>query len=252
MPICTRREARTRPAVDGDRAHVCDPGEMIEAVIFDLDGVLIDSEQVWASAREQLVRERGGTWRSDAVRAMMGMSSPEWARYMHERLGLAMAPEQIAREVVQRLEGLYRERLPLIPGAREAVASLANRWRLGLASSANRPIIELVLELADMRRLFAVTVSAEEVARGKPAPDVYLEVARRLGHAPSHCAAVEDSTNGLRAAKAAGMLLVALPNHDFPPTDDALALADAVIESLDELRPELVERVAGSDHTPPA
>src|ERR1700736_3598058 len=129
---------------------------MIEAVIFDLDGVLVDSEEVWASAREQLVREQGGAWRGDSVRAMMGMSSPEWSSYMHEELGVPMAPEQIAREVVQRLERLYRERLPLIPGARDAVASLTNRWQLGLASSANGPIIELVLELADMRSLFAV------------------------------------------------------------------------------------------------
>jgi HAD superfamily hydrolase (TIGR01509 family) len=214
---------------------------MLEAVIFDLDGVLIDSEAVWGAAREQLVRERGGSWRPEAVRDMMGMSSPEWSRYIHDRLGVAMAPAQIAREVVQRLERLYRERLPLIAGAREAVEALASRWRLGLASSANRPIIELVLELADMRRLFAVTVSAEEVARGKPSPDVYLEAARRLGAAPSRCAAVEDSTNGLRAASAAGMLVIAIPNRDFPPTADALELADAVIGDLDRLRPELVE-----------
>jgi len=222
---------------------------MIEAVIFDLDGVLIDSERVWASAREQLVRERGGTWHSDAVRAMMGMSSPEWSRYMHQELGLAMAPEQIAHEVVRRLERIYRERLPLMPGAHDAVASLASRWRLGLASSANRPIIELVLELADMRALFAATVSAEEVSRGKPAPEVYLEAARRLGAAPSRCAAIEDSTNGLRAADAAGMVLIALPNPDFPPAGDALCLADAIIESLDELRPELVDRTARSDRS---
>jgi HAD superfamily hydrolase (TIGR01509 family) len=214
---------------------------MIEAVIFDLDGVLIDSEGVWGAAREELVRERGGSWRPEAVREMMGMSSPEWSRYIHDQLGVAVAPAQIAREVVQRLERLYRRRLPLIGGAREAVAALASRWRLGLASSANRPIIELVLELADMRRLFAVTVSAEEVARGKPAPDVYLEAARRLGAEPALCAAVEDSTNGLRAASAAGMLVIAIPNHDFPPTEDALGLADVVIEELDELRPQLVE-----------
>jgi HAD superfamily hydrolase (TIGR01509 family) len=220
---------------------------MIEAVIFDLDGVLIDSEQVWALARERVVRERGGAWRSDAVRAMMGMSSPEWSRYMNEQLGVAMAPEQIAGEVVQRLERLYRERLPLIPGARDAVASLANHWQLGLASSANRPIIELVLDLADMSQLFAVTVSSEEVARGKPAPDVYLETAGRLGTEPSRCAAIEDSTNGLRAAHAAGMLLIVLPNHDFPPTDDALRLADVIIESLDELRPDLVDALAMSE-----
>ena len=218
---------------------------MLEAVIFDLDGVLIDSERVWASAGEQLVRERGGAWRGDAARAMMGMSSPEWSRFMHEELGVAMTPEQIAREVGRRVEELYRERLPLMPGARETVARLAKRWRLGLASSANRQIIELVLELADMRGLFAATASSEEVARGKPSPEVYLEAALRVGAEPSRCAAVEDSTNGLLAASAAGMLLVvALPNRGFPPTDAALGLADVVIESLEELYPEL-DRLTG-------
>jgi HAD superfamily hydrolase (TIGR01509 family) len=217
---------------------------MIEAVIFDLDGVLIDSEQAWASAREQLVRERGGTWRSDATQAMMGMSSPEWSRYMRDTLGVDMRPEDIAAEVVRRLEDRYRERLPLISGAREAVAGLAARWKLGLASSANRSVIELVLDLAGMRERFVATVSAEEVAHGKPAPDVYLEAARRIGVPPHRCAAVEDATNGLRAAAAAGMVLIAIPNLQFPPTEQALDLADVVIGSLEELRPELVQRLA--------
>lgn len=216
---------------------------MIEAVIFDLDGVLIDSERVWNSAREQLVRERGGTWHEQATREMMGMSAPEWSRYMHENLGVDMESEQIVAEVVRRMEALYRERLPLIPGAREAVAALASHWRLGIASSANRRLIELVLDLAGMRGRFAVTVSAEEVAHGKPAPDVYLEAAERLGAMPGRCAAVEDSTNGLRAAASAGMLVVAVPNREFPPTAEALALAEVVIGSLEELRPELLQHL---------
>jgi HAD superfamily hydrolase (TIGR01509 family) len=209
--------------------------------VFDLDGVLLDSEAVWATAREQLVREHGGAWRDDAARAMQGMSSLEWSRYMHEELGLEMPPDEISGAVVERLERLYRERLPLIPGAREAVASLAGRWPLGLASSANRPIIDLVLDLAGMRDSFAATVSSEEVERGKPAPDVYLEAARRLGVGAERCAAVEDSSNGLRSAAAARMTVVAVPNREFPPADDALRLAAIVIQSLDGLRPELLE-----------
>jgi HAD superfamily hydrolase (TIGR01509 family) len=218
---------------------------MIEAVVFDLDGVLIDSEAVWAAAREQLVRERGGVWRADAARAMQGMSSPEWSRYMHDELGLELPPAEISAAVVERLERLYRERLPLIPGAREAVASLAGRWPLGLASSANRPIIDLVLELAGLRDSFAATVSSEEVERGKPAPDVYLEAARRLVVKAERCAAVEDSSNGLRSAAAAGMTVVAVPNREFPPAGDALGQAAVVIDSLDRLRPELLERLDG-------
>lgn len=218
---------------------------MIDAVVFDLDGVLVDSEPVWSAAREQLVRERGGTWRADATRAMMGMSSLEWSRYMHDELGVDLPPDAISRAVVERMAGLYRERLPLIPGAREAVVSVAERWRLGLASSANRELIDLVLELAELRPFFEVTVSSEQVPHGKPAPDVYLEVARRLGVRPARCAAVEDSSNGLRSAAAAGLVVVAVPNREFPPAQDALALATVVLGSLDGLRPGLLQGLGG-------
>jgi HAD superfamily hydrolase (TIGR01509 family) len=217
---------------------------MISAVIFDLDGVLVDSEQVWSTAREQVAREHGGAWREEATREMQGMSAPEWSRYMHSELGVVLAPTEISSEVVGRLEALYRERLPLLPGAREALASLAGRWTLGLASSANRAIIELVLELAGFGELFEATVSAEEVAHGKPAPDVYLEAARRLGVDAARCAAIEDSTNGLVAAAAAGMVVIAYPNREFPPSQEALGLADRAIASLEELRPGLVEALA--------
>jgi HAD superfamily hydrolase (TIGR01509 family) len=213
---------------------------VIEAVVFDLDGVLIDSEQVWDAAREQLVRERGGRWHERAQRDMMGMSSNEWSRYMHDELGLPEPPEEINEEVVQRMSDLYRERLPLLPGAREAVGRLAARWPLGLASSSNRPIIGLVLELAGLTDSFQVTVSSEEVGRGKPSPDVYLEVTRRLGVEPESCAAIEDSHNGIRSAHAAGMVVVAIPNRTFPPDEEALALADCVLESLAELTVDAV------------
>jgi HAD superfamily hydrolase (TIGR01509 family) len=210
------------------------------AVIFDLDGVLIDSETVWSNARRELVEESGGTWRADAPRAMMGMSSVEWSRYMREELGVPLSAEVISRAVVERLERLYRERLPLLPGARETVMSLACRWPLALASSANRPIIALVLELADLGRYFTATVSSEEVAHGKPAPDVYLEAARRISWEPVRCAAVEDSANGLRAAASAGMKIIAIPNPHFPPGDDVLATADVVLPSIEALTPSVV------------
>ena len=214
---------------------------MIEAVIFDLDGVLLDSEQVWDEAREQLAKERGGRWNENAQRDMMGMSSLEWSRYMHEVIGLPEPPEEISREVVERMAKLYREHLPVVPGAREAVERLAARWPLGLASSSNRELIDLALELLGVKHLFKATVSSEEVARGKPAPDVYLEAARRLGVAPTHAAAIEDSENGIRAAKAAGIRVIAIPNRHFPPAEDALTQADVLLRSLHELSPEVVE-----------
>jgi HAD superfamily hydrolase (TIGR01509 family) len=213
---------------------------VIEAVIFDLDGVLLDSEQVWDEAREQLATERGGRWHEHSQRDMMGMSSPEWSRYMHEVIGLREPPEEINTEVVERLAKLYREHLPVMPGARAAVERLAARWPLGLASSSNRELIDLALELLGVAHLFKAAVSSEEVPRGKPAPDVYLEAARRLGVAPAHAAAIEDSENGIRAAKAAGMRVIAIPNPHFPPAEDALAQADVLLRSLEELTPQVV------------
>jgi HAD superfamily hydrolase (TIGR01509 family) len=214
---------------------------VIEAVIYDLDGVLLDSEQVWDEAREQLAKERGGRWHGNAQRDMMGMSSLEWSRYMHDVIGLPEPPEEISREVVERMAKLYREHLPVIPGAREAVERLAARWPLGLASSSNRELIDLALELLGVQHLFKATVSSEEVTRGKPAPDVYLEAARRLGGEPTHAAAIEDSENGIRAAKAAGMRVIAIPNQQFPPAEDALTQTAVLLRSLEELTPEVVE-----------
>jgi HAD superfamily hydrolase (TIGR01509 family) len=213
---------------------------VIEAVVFDMDGVVVDSEQVWDDVREQLAKERGGRWHDRAQADMMGMSSPEWSRYMHERIGLAEPPEEINDEVVSRMLERYRGELPLIDGAVDAVRRLASDFRLAIASSSNRPLIEAVLETAGIAGEFDVTVSSEEVARGKPAPDVYLEAARRLGVAPERCAAVEDSSNGLRSAHAAGMRVLAIPNAHYPPAPDALAHADAVVASPAELTAELV------------
>jgi HAD superfamily hydrolase (TIGR01509 family) len=218
-----------------------------DAVIFDLDGVLLDSEQLWNVAKQQVTEEMGGSWRDDAPHAMIGMSSPEWSSYMRDELAVPLASDQINREVVTRMERLYRERLPLLPGAVEAVRALAARWPLGLASSSNREIIDLAIEAAGLADAFAATVSSEEVARGKPAPDVYLEAARLLDADPRRCVAVEDSSNGMRAAAAAGMTLIAVPNEHYPPDADALALAAATVTIPGEITPALVERVAPGD-----
>jgi HAD superfamily hydrolase (TIGR01509 family) len=214
--------------------------EPIEAVVFDMDGVIVDSEQVWDDVREQLARERGGRWHERAQADMMGMSSPEWSRYMHDVIGLPESPQQINDEVVRRMLERYAERTPLIDGAAAAVDRLAREFRLGVASSSNRPLIASVLEHAGIADRFDAVVSSEEVAGGKPAPDVYLEAMRRLGVAPDRAAAIEDSSNGIRAAHAAGMRVLALPNAHYPPADDALALADVIVSSPAELTPELV------------
>ena len=212
--------------------------------MFDLDGVLVDSEQLWNEAKHELVVQTGGNWREDAPRAMMGMSSLEWSAYLHDELGVPLPVDEINGQVVARIERMYREQLPLLPGAVEAVRSLGARWPLGLASSSNREIIDFVLGLAGLRDAFEATVSSEEVARGKQAPDVSLEAARRVGVAPERCVALEDSSNGLRAAVAAGMTVIAVPNPHYPPDEDALALAAARVEVVGEVTPELLERAS--------
>jgi HAD superfamily hydrolase (TIGR01509 family) len=213
----------------------------IDAVVFDNDNVLIDSEELWAEAREGITREHGGRWRDTAQQEMMGMSSHEWSRWLRDELGVQLEPEEISRAVVERLDAVYRQHLRLMPGAAATVERMAARWPLALASSSNMPLIELALELTGLRRHFRAVVSSEEVARGKPAPDVYLEAARRLGVAPERCAAVEDSTNGLLSAHAAGMRVIAVPDPRYPPEPEALALADVKLNSLEELTPEVVE-----------
>jgi HAD superfamily hydrolase (TIGR01509 family) len=213
---------------------------MVDAVVFDLDGLLLESEQVWSAAKRELTAECGGRWTGEAERAMLGMSSPEWTAYMRAELGVELEPEAISADVVARVERAYAAQLPLLPGADEAVHALADVWPLGLASSSNREVIDLVLRRAGWASRFTVTVSSEEVARGKPAPDVYLEAVRRLGVAPQSAVAFEDSSAGLRSAAAAGLAVIAVPNEGYPPDDAALGAAAIVLDSLRDLTPETV------------
>jgi HAD superfamily hydrolase (TIGR01509 family) len=208
---------------------------LTEAVVFDLDGVLLQSEEVWDAVRERYVRERGGRYDEEVQRAMMGMSAPEWSRYLHEEAAVPDAPDAINQDVVAGMLAAYRRELPLLPGAVDAVRRAAAAFPLALASSSNREVFEEVLALAGIADCFRATVSSEEVAHGKPAPDVYLEAARRLGVAAGLCAAVEDSHAGIRSAKSAGMRVVAIPNATYPPDEETLELADAVVPSLDDL-----------------
>lgn len=214
---------------------------MIEAVVFDLDGVLIDSEPVWERVRRGLVAGRGGHWAPDAQRKLMGMSTPEWAAYLSEDLGVGLPPDEVAALVIDRMAASYRERIPLLPGAVEAVRRLAVRWPLGLASSAPAVLIDIVLQAAGLRPYFAVTMSTEQVPQGKPAPDIYLAVAARLGYSPPGCAAIEDSSNGIRSAAAAGLRVIAIPRPQYPPDPAALAAASLVLPGLADLTADAVD-----------
>ena len=209
--------------------------------MFDLDGLLLDSESAWDGGRRALAAEHGRPWPEDATAAMMGMSAPEWSAYVRDRVGVPLAPEDISARVVAHVLDAYGERLPLLPGADEAVARMADRWPLALASSSNREVIDRVMATSGWGEIFRTWVSSEEVGRGKPAPDVFLEALRRLGVPPAEAAGVEDSHNGILAARAAGLRVIAVPNHEFPPGPEALAAADVVLGSLDELTPGVVE-----------
>lgn len=213
---------------------------MIEAVVFDMDGVLIDSEPVWERVRRKLVADRGGQWAQDAQDRLMGMSTAEWSAYMSEDLGMRLPPRQVAELVIAAVAAEYRAYLPLLPGAVEAVRELSARWPLAIASSAPKSLIEAVLDDSGLRSAFAAAVSSEEVPHGKPAPDVYLAAAERLGVPPTACAAVEDSSNGLRSAAAAGLAVIAVPRPEYPPAADALDQARLVLDSLTELTSDTI------------
>jgi HAD superfamily hydrolase (TIGR01509 family) len=212
----------------------------IDAVIFDLDGLLLDSESAWDDGRRALAGENGVAWPDGATEAMLGMSSPEWSRYMRDEVGVALEPATISERVVAHVLDTYDERLPLLPGADAAVERMAERWPLALASSSNKEVIERVMRTSGWAPLFRTWVSSEEVDRGKPAPDVFLEALRRLGVDSGAAAGVEDSHNGILAARAAGLRVIAVPNREFPPGPEALAAADVVLASLDELTPDVV------------
>jgi beta-phosphoglucomutase-like phosphatase (HAD superfamily) len=219
-------------------------GCLVQAVVFDLDGVIVDSEPAWERVRRQVVAENGGSWLPDAQRRLMGMSTAEWSRYLSEDLGVRMPPDEVAAEVIDRMSAGYRDGVPLMPGAVEAVREMAGNWPLGLASSSPPLLIDAALQGAGLAGLFAATVSTEQVARGKPAPDVYLAVLDQLGFLAQRCAAVEDSTNGLRSAAAAGLHVIAVPHPRYPPDPSALAAAELVLTGLSELTVEVVCELA--------
>ncbi|MFI5835543.1 HAD family hydrolase [Micromonospora sp. NPDC051300] len=213
---------------------------MVDAVLFDLDGVIVDSEPVWEEVRRAYVAAHGGTWQPDTQRRLMGMSTGEWAAYLSGELGVDRSAEQVATEVVAEMARRYAERVPLIDRADAVVRGVAARWPLGLASSSPTRLIAAALDATGLADAFGATLSTEETARGKPAPDVWLAVAARLGVDPARCVAVEDSSNGVRSAAAAGCRVVAVPHGSYPLDPDAEALAAVLLPSIDALTPELL------------
>jgi HAD superfamily hydrolase (TIGR01509 family) len=215
----------------------------IAAVVFDLDGVIIDSEEVWEEVRRGYVASFGRSFRPDTQDRMMGMNTQEWSTHLAEEVGVPRTPAEVADDVLAQMAERYRADLPLIPGSVESVRRIGGRFPLALASSSARVLIDQVLATAGLTDAFQVTLSTEEVPRGKPHPDVYLTAAEKLGLAPAVCAAVEDSSNGLRSAGAAGLAVVAIPHGVYPPAPDALAMASLVVSDLRELTVEAIDRL---------
>ncbi len=212
------------------------------AVIFDLDGVLVDSEQTWDEVRRAVTAAHGGHWTSDATRAMQGMSTPEWASYLVDQLGAELSPDRIAEVVIDEMVQRYAARPPILPHAEATVRRIAKDCPVAIASSSPPVLINTFLAATDLTGLVTVAVSSEQVPAGKPAPDVYLEAARRLGIPAESCIAIEDSTNGLRAALAAGMTVFAVPNPHFPPDPAVLAQVDVVLDEIGALPSALATR----------
>lgn len=216
------------------------------AIVFDMDGTLTDSEEMWDVVRRGLAHEAGLAWPEDSTTAMMGMSTPEWSAHLTVVVGLGGTPQQAAERTIDAIADAYAAGdIPVLPGAVDAVRRMADVAPLAVASSSPRRLIEAGLELLGVRDLVGVIVSTEEVERGKPAPDGYLAACHELGVDPGAAAAVEDSANGITSALAAGMKVVAVPPRFHPPADEVLRRAHAVIDDLDALTPTLVRALFG-------
>lgn len=217
---------------------------MIEAVIFDMDGLLIDSEPVWDRARARMAARLGQNWDKRDHQAVMGVSTSEWADYMKDKWNLTMSREEVIQEIVGRMQSFYREKIPFRQNAVASVELAVQHYRAALASGSEGSLIELVTTSPELDGKLEIILSADKVARGKPKPDVYLEAARLLGVAPENCVCVEDSQNGILAGLNAGMKVIAVPDPDFPVDEKVLAKVDAVLTSLDEFTLSRLERLA--------
>lgn len=216
---------------------------MIQAIIFDMDGLLIDSEPVWDKARSIMAAEIGIDWNTDDHKAVMGVSTKEWVAYMINRLRLTLSPTEVEFHIIDQMVELYKMRIPYLPGAVDAVALADAHFPVGLASGSPRCLIETVTEDDALKGRFQCILSGDQVEHGKPSPDVYLETARQMKVRPEACVCLEDSGNGILAGKNAGMKVIAVPDPRFPPDAQKLQLADVVLSSLQEFSLETINNI---------
>ena len=211
----------------------------IDAVVFDMDGILIDSEVLWRQVREEFAADHGMVWSAGDQESTMGCNTRMWSRIMVERLQLAerlgMDDAAIAREIKARLLVKYRAHLPERVGAVVAVRRIAAHHRVALASGSPNELASFVMQATGLDRVFLATMYGDDVVHGKPAPDIYLEVLRKIGADPARSVGIEDSGNGIRSLRAAGMAVVAAPGPEFPLSEEVLALADVRIDAMTAL-----------------
>ena len=215
----------------------------IEAIIFDMDGVLVDSEVYWDKSRVEFAKDRGKTWTDEFQRLAMGRSTVGWAQVMQEKLQLDESIDEIIAEMKARVIAHYEKRMPTRPGAIESVHHMKQHYRVGLASGSPTEIIKAVMRITGLDQVFEVMVYGDGIARGKPAPDIYLEAMAQLGVTAPVTVGIEDSANGLRSLKAAGILAVAAPSPDYPLPADILALGDAHISTLADFNIDLIRQI---------
>ncbi|BDI08083.1 HAD family hydrolase [Sphaerotilus microaerophilus] len=221
---------------------------LIQAVVFDMDGILIDSEVLWRQVREEFAADNGMVWNALDQESTMGCNTRMWSRIMVERLQLqerlGMDDAAIAKEIKARLLAKYEAHLPEREGAVASVLRVAQKYKVALASGSPNELATHVMKVTGLDQVFLATMYGDDVTHGKPAPDIYLEVLKKIGVAPEQAVGIEDSGNGIRSLRAARMGIVAAPGPEFPLSEEVLALADVRIEHMAEVNPELIEQAA--------
>lgn len=217
----------------------------VQAVVFDMDGVVIDSEVVWQRVRTAYAQEFGRQWTQEDQVAMLGRSTPDWSAQMRARLGLQhLSDKDVAQAIIGRMLKAFAHEVPFRPGALEALQAIAGKYRVGLASGSPRVLVDCVLQHGNIAHCFQSVLSGDDVQHGKPHPEIYLRSLEKLGCAPVAAVGIEDAPNGLRALRNAGMWAIAAPCPEFPLDAESLSLAHRHISSMTELTPELVAKAS--------